>query len=290
MDTEKESAEKRKVMVFPYSMGRSTESLRLMRMMEKAGLKTVLPEQNSSNHALKEHAQDSEIIFISAREHDLEYREYSWEHAIENIQSIPITEQKQTVVWCDLKTMNKLRTSEQSFRLNSIKRIFPNQHFLTYRSMIKLVDDLRSMQRSLREESRAGKFDLTLIANAADEMLLDKTAIILEGMLKIECIRVDASEENDFEITCSNALKKSRLVTVLVGAAGEWAVNFTRQIWKNSGGASSTTPLLVLFDKKYFKQTSDLKIPGVRTIVADDSMAGLEIKVEFDRMMSSLHE
>ncbi|MFM9005692.1 MAG: hypothetical protein ACKOSR_09355, partial [Flavobacteriales bacterium] len=226
---------------------------------------------------------------FSAREHDLEYREYSWEQAIENIQSIPITEQKQTVVWCDLKTMNKLRSSEQALRLNSIKQIFPNQHFLTYRSMIKLVDDLRSLQRNLRQEGAATKCDITLIANAADEILLDKTAIILEGMLNIECIRVDASEEKDVEAICSAALKKSRMVVVVAGAAGEWAVNFTRQIWKNNGGASSQTTLLVLFDRQYFTQAEELKIPGVRCLLADDSMAGLEVKVEFDRMMSSVH-
>lgn len=172
-------------MVFPYSVGSSQESSRLMRMMEKAGLNTLLPEKNSSRDTLNAHAQDSEIIFISAREHDLEYREYSWEQAIENIQAIPLTEQKQTVVWCDLKTMNKLRTSEQALRLSSIKQIFPNQHLLTYRSMIKLVDDLRSLQRNLRQEASAAKCDVTLIANATDELLLDKTSIILEGMLNV---------------------------------------------------------------------------------------------------------
>jgi len=281
--------ERRKVMVFPYSMGSSPESARLMRMMEKAGLKTLLPEQNLSYDSLSKQAESSEIIFISAREHDLEYREYSWDQAIEKIQSIPLSEQKQTVVWCDLKTMNKLRTSEQSLRLNSIKQIFPNQHFLTYRSMIKLVDDLRSLQRHIREDAQTGKCDVSLIANAADEMLLDKTAIILEGMLKIECIRVDASEEKDYENICANALKNSRMVVVLAGAAGEWAINFTRQIWKNNGGASSATQLLVLFDRQNFKQAVDLKIPGVRALVSDDSMAGLEIKIEFDRQMSSLN-
>ena len=276
-------------MVFPYSVGSSPESVRLMRMMEKAGLKTLLPDKNSTHDALSANAQDSEILFISAREHDLEYREYSWEQAIENIQSIPLNEQKQTVVWCDLKTMNKLRSSEQTLRLNSIKRIFPNQHFLTYRSMIKLVDDLRSLQRNLRKDTSADKCDVTLIANAADEILLDKTAIILEGMLNIECIRVDASEEKDIEANCSAALKKSRMVVVVAGAAGEWAVNFTRQIWKNNGGASSQTPMVVLFDKQHFQQTEALKIPGVHTMVTDDTMAGLEIKVEFDRMMSSIN-
>ena len=281
--------ESRKVMVFPYSVGSSPESARLMRMMAKAGLKTLLPEQNSSHDSLSKQAESSEIIFIAARELDLEYSEYSWDQAVEKIQSIPLSEQKQTVVWCDLKTMNKLRTSEQALRLNSIKQLFPNQHFLTYRSMIKLVDDLRLLQRNIREDAQSGKCDVTLIANAADETLLDKTAIILEGMLKIECIRVDASEENDYATTCADALKKSRMIVVLVGAAGEWAINFTRQIWKNNGGASSTTQLLVLFDRQNFEQVMDLKIPGVRAVLSDDSMAGLEIKVEFDRHMSSLN-
>lgn len=276
-------------MVFPYSVGSSPESSRLMRMMEKAGMKTLIPDKYCNSESLNAQAQDSEIIFISAREHDLEFREFSWERAIENIQNIPLTEQKQTVVWCDLKTMNKLRASEQALRLNSIKQIFPNQHFLTYRSMIKLVDDLRSLQRNLRQEAAATKCDVTLIANAADEILLDKTAIILEGLLKVEYIRVDASEEKDFEAVCSAAFKKSRMVVILAGAAGEWAVNFTRQIWKNNGGASSQTPLLVLFDRQHFAQAEELKIPGVRCLLADDSMAGLEVKVEFDRMMSSVH-
>jgi hypothetical protein len=282
--------ESRKVMVFPTSAGGSPESRRLLRMMEKAGLKTALPGEKLNKEELTTLVQESDIILLSAREQDLPNNEKSWEQNIGSIQHIPLAKQKQMVVWCDLKTMTKLCSSEGLEETHSIQEVFPNIHFHTHKSMLKLVDDLRTMHKDLKVESDPGICDITLIANATDDVLLDKTSIILEGTRKIECIRVDSSDGKEYEALCSDALQSSRMVVILVGVASDWAINFTRHLWKNNGGASSRTPLAVLFNKQHGKQANELKIPGVQVLLTDDTMAGLEILVAFDRNMASINE
>jgi len=282
--------ESRKVMVFPTTVGRSPESLRLLRMIKKAGLKTALPGEKQNKEELTTLVQESDIILLSARELDLPSNEKVWEQTIAIIQVIPLAKQKQMVVWCDFKTMTKLRSSEGTAGLHSVQEVFPNIHFLTHKSMLKLVDDLRTMHKDVKVESGAGICDITLIANATDDALLDKTSIILEGTRKIECIRVDSSDRKDYEALCSDALQSSRMVVILAGVASDWAINFTRHLWKNNGGASSRTPLAVLFNKQHSKHANELKIPGVQVLLTDDTMAGLEILVAFDRNMASINE
>ncbi|MFM7727022.1 MAG: hypothetical protein ACKO7B_09975, partial [Flavobacteriales bacterium] len=160
--------------------------------------------------------------------------------------------------------MTRLRSTEGTTGLHSVQEVFPNIHFLTHKSMLKLVDDLRTMHKDVKVKSDEGICDITLIANATDDALLDKTSIILEGTRKIDCIRVDSSDGMDYEALCSVALQSSRMVVILAGVASDWAINFTRHLWKNNGGASTRTPLAVLFNKQHSKQANELKIPGVQ--------------------------
>ena len=79
-------------------------------------------------------------------------------------------------------------------------------------------------------------------------------------------------------------LAHSKIGVVYYNYAGDWAVPFARQIWKDTGGNSSHTPLLVAGNSEHADPDEQKVFNGIMDCTIDEQLRiPLDIKVFLDK-------
>jgi hypothetical protein len=275
----------RKVILFPSNIEEQTASSKLIRIIKKAGMTPIQLQPGLDIETIRHEINEADIVLIAANDKSMGQPSSNWDKEILLLQQIKEIENKDTVVWFTQNLISEFKQQEKNRNIEQIKRLFPHQHFMTYTSLIKLTDDLRNIKIKDHKQNADRKLDLTIIANESDAQMLERSSILIDGVLKMNSILVDISTEKDYALICSESILQSKLCVILAQKAADWAVHFSQQIWKITGGASSEVPMLVIFDKNTTNRSEiQLVIPNVTVLFTDDSLAGLEIKVHFDKI------
>ncbi|MBQ3658377.1 MAG: hypothetical protein II956_16295 [Bacteroidales bacterium] len=77
---------------------------------------------------------------------------------------------------------------------------------------------------------------------------------MLKDFQKVEKLGISLSSGIDYNSFVLSQLSESKIGVVYYDCAGDWAVSFARQIWKDSGGNSSKTPLFVAGNRQHANQ------------------------------------
>lgn len=196
--------------------------------------------------------------------------------------------QKPVFVWCPKDLFNQLKANGNHASIDRIKKLVSNQHLVSYPSLIKLVDDLRNYKLKKAEPYPHKLYDITFISNENDKAKAQEAQLLINDIFKINPIYLNFSYQTDYSQQCAESILNSRGCVVFSKTTAEWAFYFAQQIWKIIGGVSANTPIIAVFDKKnQLPPTMKLDIPNLYTLITEDTIAGLEIKILFEKIMNN---
>jgi hypothetical protein len=90
----------------------------------------------------------------------------------------------------------------------------------------------------------------------------------------------------DYSERTSQQMLKSKLAVVYFKESADWAIPFAQQIWKKIGGASASTPILVIGDEDPdTNREKKFSAPRVVSMIVSGELIPLEIKVQYDKVI-----
>ena len=259
---------------------------RMVKIINRAGMKVVNPAENLPSDSTSELIQKADIILSVITSEILDASNKKIYNEIESLNDYKeLIAKKQVIVWCSKDLLEILKKKGDYKIIEGLKKLVTNQHFISYSSLIKLVDDLRRIKLKKEEKGTAKLYDITFISNENDKLKADETQLLINDILKINPIYIDFSRQEDYASVCSESIKNSNLCVVFSKNSTEWAINFSQQVWKLIGGVSSQVPILVIFDKETIspKQVT-LDVPNIFKLFTEDTLAGLEIKMFYEKL------
>lgn len=170
--------------------------------------------------------------------------------------------------------------------INSIRReIIENTVYSTKSSPIVFVEELRgimSVKTSAKQEVL--ERDVFFIYNDLDKDSASGILNMLQDVQTVIPLGIAMNSDTDYTEYIKNQLKGCKIGVVYFDYAGDWAVSFARQIWKDNGGQSGKTPLFIVGNSDHADQSLLSVFDGViETAVREISIIPLDIKVFFDK-------
>ena len=259
---------------------------KMVGIIHRAGMEVVNPTDDFSDNQRSELIQSSDIVLNVITSEILDNKNKKIFQGIDSLNEYAdLLSKKHTIVWCSKELIEVLKGKGEFKVIENLKRLIFNQHFISYSSLIKLVDDLRSMKLFKEEKKSEKLYDITFICNENDKKKAGDVQLIIDNILKINPIYIDFSTEINYAALCSESILNSTLCVVYSKNSTEWAVNFSQQVWKIIGGVSSKVPILTIFDKEFTSpEQVSLEVPNIYKLFTEDTLAGLEIKMFFEKI------
>ena len=110
---------------------------------------------------------------------------------------------------------------------------------------------------------------------------------MLRDVQKVTRLPLSMSSDLDYNTYIREQLANSKIGVVYYNYAEDWAVSFARQIWKDTGGNSSRTPLLVAGNSEHANPKEQKVFDGIMACTVDEQLRiPLDIKVFLDKLTS----
>lgn len=202
-------------------------------------------------------------------------------------QKVQENKQFKFFVWYPPMLVDQPKDPEHEDLINEIRySITSNMIFSTIASPINLADDIRSILDEKEEEAfDISAADVFLVFNEIDEFEAEDIVDMLSDIVDVEKLNIVQSGEMDYSEFCAQQIGKSKLAAVYFKETADWAINFTQQIWKKVGGASSHTPILLIGDEDpETNMGKGFKAPKVISLIVAGELIPLEIKVQLDKV------
>ena len=177
-------------------------------------------------------------------------------------------------------------TSAQKSYINDIRRdIVENTVYSDRQSPIIFVEDIRNIMNVKQTESRKHEpTDVFFLYNELDSDTAIGVYNMLRDFLSISKLGISMSSDVDYSTYISEQLADSKIGVIYYNYAGDWAVSFARQVWKDTGGNSSNTPLMVAGNEDHATKKELSVLKGIMECIIDDQLRiPLDIKVFLDK-------
>lgn len=185
-----------------------------------------------------------------------------------------------TFIWFTPEPGKELKSAQAKLITNIRNGIVHNMTFSNSLGPMQLVDDIRSiMFRDIKEELNTKDTDIFFIFNQQDEQEAQAITDILSNEYPVETMNITPEGEEEYRELSKQQIPRSKLAVVYFRYAADWALPFIKQIWKQVGGASSTTPILLVGEddpKSNIART--FKAPKVVSTIVAKNNVPTEIK------------
>lgn len=184
-------------------------------------------------------------------------------------------------VWNPMSNIN----SANSY-INSIRRdVVENSFYSDKPSPIIFVEDIRNIMSVKQNQSRQHEpTDIFFLYNDLDSDTASGIYNMLKDFQKVNKLGISMSSDVDYNTFISEQLAESQIGVVYYNYASDWAVPFARQIWKDTGGSSSKTPLLVTANREHAKEEDVKAFKDIMEYTVDEQLRiPLDIKVFLDK-------
>lgn len=174
----------------------------------------------------------------------------------------------------------------QNVYINNIRRdIVENTFYTDKPSPIIFVEDIRNIMNVKQQESRHHEpADIFFLYNELDNDTASGVYNMLKDFQQVEKLGISMSSDVDYNTYISEQLAESKIGVVYYNYAGDWAVPFARQIWKDSGGNSSKTPLYITGNSEHAKEEDLTVFKGIMDSTINEQLRiPLDIKVFLDK-------
>ncbi len=171
--------------------------------------------------------------------------------------------------------------------INNIRRdIVENTIYSSTSSPIVFVEDLRNIISTHSEVDHViEEKDVFFIYSDLDKNTANEILNMVEDIMSVAKLPITMNSETDYTEYIKNQLKGCKIGVIYYDYAGDWAVSFARQIWKDTGGQSAKTPIQLIGNAEH-ANTEDTKIlKGILpTTIREVSLIPLDIKVFLDNV------
>lgn len=173
--------------------------------------------------------------------------------------------------------------------INDIRRdIIENTIYYDKPSPIVFVEDLRTIMNVKQEAATKHEpSDIFFMYNELDGESASGIFNMLRDVQKVTRLPLSMSSDLDYNTYIREQLANSKIGVVYYNYAEDWAVSFARQIWKDTGGNSSRTPLLVAGNSEHADPKEQKVFDGIMACTVDEQLRiPLDIKVFLDKLTS----
>lgn len=179
----------------------------------------------------------------------------------------------QTFVWFAPES-GEVKSSQSAF-INYIRNnITRNMIFSNSSGPMQLVDDMRAMMmKKETAELNTKDTDIFFIFNQQDEIDAQGITDLISSVYPIETMNIMPDGEDEYRELSKQQIARSKLAVVYFRYAADWALPFIKQIWKQVGGASSPTPIMLVGE-------DDPKTNAARTFKAPKVVSSIVSKQE----------
>lgn len=256
-------------------------------ILQKAGF-NVLPSIDcpSDDEAFKQRVAD-EISRCSCSLHmlsgefgrrfeaqdDISYPKFQFEEAMA-LSKQPDSDFN-TFIWLNPENLQDVKPVQQDFIRYVRNNVTTNMTISNSSGPMQLVDDIRVMTlKDVSEQLDIKDTDIFFIFNQQDEK--DAMAITdrISAEYPVELLNILPDGEEEYRQKSTQQIPKSKLAVIYFKYSADWALPFIKQVWKQIGGASSPTPLMLVGEDdpqsnlaRYFKAPK-----VVSSIVPKDSV------------------
>jgi hypothetical protein len=191
-------------------------------------------------------------------------------------------------IWYPAQLVGEKKEPLQESFINDIRHgITSSMIFTSIASSIQLVDDIRSMMES--EEKTffdVNDTEVFVMFNELDEGEAEGIIDMLRDIISVEKLNIVQDSDMDYSELCFQQIGKSKLAVVYFKETSDWALPFVQQVWKKVGGASTTTPILLIGDENPdINKSKTFKAPKVVSLIVAGELIPLEIKMQYDKLL-----
>lgn len=185
----------------------------------------------------------------------------------------------------------EIETKQKDFIRMVRNNIYDNMIFSNQESIVMLVEDIRSiMEEEVNVDVDVQKTDIFFIYNEIDEDVVSQITDIIEDVASVEKLNIILNNNVDYAKLVAMQMKKAALTVIFFKRSVSWAMPFTQQIWKNMGGASAQSNMLLLGDSNHEQNlNAKFDVPNVTSLAVAEELAPLEIIVQFDKFKTKLN-
>lgn len=183
-------------------------------------------------------------------------------------------------VWLLPDTAQAMKPAQQDLIRYIRNNITRNMMFSNSQGPMQLVDDIRVVMMKEAETVHDSKdTEIFFIFNQQDENEAMQITDMLSTEYPVEIMNIMPDGEDRYREISTQQIPKSKLAVVYFRYAADWALPFTKQIWKQVGGASSPTPLFLIGeDDPISNMARNFKAPKVVSIIVPKEKVPDEVK------------
>lgn len=185
-----------------------------------------------------------------------------------------------TFIWYSHNADRPVKPAQQELIKTIRNSITENMMFSNSVSPMALVDDIRTMTtKSVDEILDTTDTDIFFIFNQQDEAEAMEITDRISMEYPVEIMNILPDGEMEYRLKSTQQIPKSKLAVVYFKYAADWALPFIKQVWKQVGGASSPTPLMLVGeDDPHSNLSRFFKAPKVVSSIVPKDDVPKEIK------------
>lgn len=186
----------------------------------------------------------------------------------------------QCFIWNVNNPAKPINPSQQEFIRNIRNNITRNMMFSNSAGAMQLVDDIRVVMMKEEEKLFDSKdTDIFFIFNQQDEGDASRITDLISEHYPIETLNIMPDGDESYREKSAQQIPRSKLAVVYFKYAADWAIPFVKQIWKEIGGASSPTQIMLVGENDPVTNASRVfKAPKVVSSIVPKEEVPEEVK------------
>lgn len=177
--------------------------------------------------------------------------------------------------------------NDNNLYINDIRRdIDDNTIYSDITSPIVFIEELRSiMNIKPAAKTDAKSYDMLFIFNSLDRDSAKEVSNMLSDLHTVSELEINAGADTDYTELIQVQLPLCKLGIIYYDYTGDWAPSFAQQIWKQTGGQSSTTPLYIAGNSAHAEESQLQPLKKIMPYTINEkSIIPLEIKIYYDKI------
>jgi hypothetical protein len=192
-----------------------------------------------------------------------------------------------TFVWHLEDPAKPAKPQQQEFINNIRNYITANMTFTNAFSPMQLVEDMRSLMVQEKQEKLDTKdTDIFFIFNKQDAKDAYPLTELISQEYALEIMNILPGGEQQYRELSAQQIPKSKLAVIYFRYGADWALPFIKQMWKEIGGASSPTSMMLIGEND--PQTNMARIfkaPKVTSSIVSKEEVPEEVKKTYEKVV-----
>lgn len=191
-----------------------------------------------------------------------------------------------TFIWHIEDETRPAKPQQREFINNIRNYITPNMTFTNAFSPMQLVEDMRSLliveKRNILETKDT---DIFFIFNKQDAKDAYPLTELISKEYTLEIMNILPGGEEQYREMSTQQIPKSKLAVIYFRYGADWALPFIKQVWKEVGGASSPTPMMLVGeDDPPTNMARIFKAPKVSSAIVSKEEIPAEVKKTYTKV------